>query len=60
MKNFLSSLLATIIGIILIITIMILIFVGIIVSSTSKEAPDVKENSLLLAKFSAPIVRPNG
>ncbi len=56
MKNFLSSLLATIIGILVISTIMILIFVGIIASSTSKEVPDVKENSLLLAKFSAPIV----
>ena len=55
MKNFLSSLLATIIGILVVSTIMILIFVGIIVSSTSKEVPDVKENSLLVAKFSAPI-----
>lgn len=55
MKNFLSSLLATIVGIILISTIMLLIFVGIVASSTSKDAPDVKENSLLLAKFNSPI-----
>ncbi len=55
MKNFLSSLLATIVGVLLISIIMILVFVGIIAASTSKEAPDVKENSLLLAKFSAPI-----
>ena len=56
MKNFLSSLLATIVGVLLISTIMILIIVGIIASSTSKDAPEVKENSLLLAKFNAPIV----
>jgi len=56
MRNFLSSLLATVVGILLISTIMILIFVGIIASSTSKDAPEVKENSLLLAKFNAPIV----
>ena len=55
MKNFLSSLLATIVGVLLISIIMILVFVGIIAASTSKEVPDVKENSLLLAKFSAPI-----
>ncbi len=56
MKNFLSSLLATIVGIILISTIMLLVFVGIVASSTSKDAPDVKENSLLVAKFNAPIL----
>ena len=56
MRNFLSSLLATVVGILLISTIMILIFVGIIASSTSKDTPEVKENSLLLAKFNAPIV----
>lgn len=55
MKNFLSSLLATIVGIILISTIMLLIFIGIVASSTSKDAPEVKENSFLIAKFSAPI-----
>jgi protease-4 len=55
MKNFLSSLLATIVGILVISTIMILIFVGIIASSTSKEVPDLEENSLLIAKFNAPI-----
>ncbi|MCP4312227.1 MAG: signal peptide peptidase SppA [Bacteroidetes bacterium] len=55
MKNFLSSLLATLVGILVMTTILVLIFVGIIASSTSKEAPDVEENSLLLAKFNAPI-----
>ena len=55
MKNFLSSLLATIVGILLITTIMMIVFIGIIASSTSKEVPDVKENSLLVATFSAPI-----
>ena len=55
MKNFLSSLLATIVGVLLISIIMILVFVGIIAASTSKEAPDLEENSILVAKFSAPI-----
>jgi protease-4 len=55
MKNFFSSLLATIVGILLITTIMMIVFIGIIASSTSKEVPDVKENSLLVATFSAPI-----
>lgn len=55
MKNFLSSLLATVIGILIMTIITVLIFVGIIASSTSKDVPEVKENSLLVAKFSAPI-----
>lgn len=55
MKNFLSSLLATIVGILVVTVILVLISVGIIASTTSKDAPDVKENSILLAKFSAPI-----
>ena len=55
MKNFLSSLLATIVGVLLISIILILVFVGIIAASTSKDVPDVKENSILLAKFNAPI-----
>lgn len=55
MKNFLSSLLATIIGIVIMTVVMVLIFIGIITASTSKEIPEVKENSILLAKFSAPV-----
>ncbi|MEN8227538.1 MAG: signal peptide peptidase SppA [Bacteroidota bacterium] len=56
MKNFLSSLLATIIGILIMTIVVILIFVGIIAASTSKEIPEVKENSILLAKFNAQII----
>jgi protease-4 len=33
----------------------VLIFVGIVTASTAKEVPEVKENSIMLAKFSAPI-----
>ena len=55
MKNFLSSLLATIIGILIMTIVVVLIFIGIVASSTSKEIPDVKENSILVAKFNAPI-----
>ena len=55
MKNFLSSLLATIVGILVMTIILVLIFVGITASSTSKEVAEVKENSLLIAKFDAPI-----
>ncbi len=56
MKNFLSSLLATIIGILIMTIVIVLIFIGIIAASTSKEVPEVKENSILLAKFSSQIV----
>lgn len=55
MKHFLSSLLATIVGILIVTLVMILIFAGIVVASTSKEVPSVKENSLLVAKFSTPV-----
>ena len=55
MKNFLSSLLATLVGIIIMTVVFILIFVGIVAASTTKEVPEVKENSILLAKFSGPI-----
>lgn len=55
MKNFLSSLLATVVGILIMTIIVVLILTGIIAASTSKEVPDVKENSILLAKFNAPI-----
>ena len=55
MKNFLSSLLATIVGILIMIIVIIIILAGIIAASTSKEVPDVKENSVLLARFNAPI-----
>lgn len=56
MKNFLSSLLATIVGLLIMIVLVFLIFMGIVAASTSKEAPEVKENSLLLAKFNAQIL----
>lgn len=55
MKNFLSSLLATIIGILIMTIVLVLVFIGIVTASTAKEIPQVKENSVLLAKFSSPI-----
>ena len=55
MKNFLSSLLATIIGILIMTIVVVLIFIGIVAASTSKEVPELKENSILLAKFGGPI-----
>ena len=56
MKNFLSSLLATIIGILIMTIVVVLIFIGIVAASTSQEVPEVKENSVLVAKLNAPIV----
>jgi len=55
MKNFLSSLLATLTGILIMTLVVFFIFLGIISASTSSEIPDVEENSLLIAKFSSPI-----
>ncbi|MGW8314887.1 MAG: S49 family peptidase [Bacteroidales bacterium] len=55
MKNFLSSLLATLVGILIMTVVFLLIFIGIVAASTSKEVPEVKENSILLAKFNTPI-----
>ena len=55
MKNFLSSLLATIVGILVMTVVVVLIFAGIIAASTSKEVPEVKENSILVARFNGPI-----
>ncbi len=55
MRNFLSSLLATITGLVIMTVLVFIIFMGIIASSTSKEAVEVKENSLLVAKFNAQI-----
>ena len=55
MKNFLSSLLATIIGILIMTIVVVLIFIGIVAASTSKEVPELKENSILLANFAGPI-----
>lgn len=55
MKNFLSSLLATLVGILIMTLVFVLILIGIVAASTSKEVPEVKENSILLAKFNAPI-----
>jgi len=56
MKNFLSSLLATITGLIIMTVLVFIIFLGIITASTSKAPVEVKENSLLLAKFNAQIL----
>ena len=56
MKNFLSSLLATIVGLIVMTLVVFLIFMGIIAASTSKEVAEVKENSLLVTKFNAQIL----
>jgi len=56
MKNFLSSLLATITGLVIMTVLVFLIFMGIIAASTSKDPVEVKENSLLMAKFNAQIL----
>ena len=56
MKNFLSSLLATLVGLIIMTLVVFLIFVGIVAASTSKEVVEVKENSLLVAKFNKQII----
>ena len=56
MRNFLSSLLATITGLVIMTIVVFLIFLGIISASTSKEVVEVKENSLLLASFNAQIL----
>ena len=56
MKNFLSSLLATITGLVIMTVLVFLIFMGIIAASTSKDPVEVKENSLLVAKFNAKIM----
>jgi protease-4 len=56
MKNFLSSLLATITGLIIMTVLVFLIFMGIVAASTSKEPVEVKENSLLVTKFNAKIL----
>ena len=56
MKNFLSSLLATITGLVIMTVLVFLIFMGIIAASTSKDPVEVKENSLLVAKFNAQIM----
>ncbi len=56
MKNFLSSLLATLVGILIMTLVVFLIFMGIIAASTSKEVVEVNENSLLVAKFNKQII----
>ena len=56
MKNFLSSLLATIIGILIMTLVLFFIILGIVAASTSREVPEVKENSLLLVKLNARII----
>ena len=55
MKNFLSSLLATLVGLLIMTLLIFLILIGIIAASTSKEVAEVKENSVLVAKFNAQI-----
>jgi len=55
MKNFLSSLLATLVGLVIMTLLVFFIFMGIIAASTAKEVPDVEENTVLLAKFNAQI-----
>lgn len=56
MKNYLSSLLATLTGLIIMTVLAFIILMGIISASTSKPAVDVKENSLLVARFNAQIM----
>ena len=56
MKNFLSSLLATLTGLVIMTILVFLIFMGIIAASTSKDPVEVKENSLLMATFNAQIM----
>ena len=56
MKNYLSSLLATLTGLIIMTIVVFLIFMGIISASTSKEAVEVKENSLLHVRLNAQIL----
>ena len=56
MKNFLSSLLATITGLVIMTVLVFLVFMGIIAASTSKDPVEVEENSLLVAKFNARIM----
>ncbi len=56
MKNFLSSLLATITGLVIMTILVFVILMGIVAASTSKAPVEVKENSILLAKFNAQIL----
>ena len=56
MKNYLSSLLATLTGLIIMTVLAFIILMGIISASTSKPTVDVKENSLLVARFNAQIM----
>jgi protease IV len=56
MKNYLSSLLATLTGLIIMTVLAFIILMGIISASTSKETVEVGENSLLVAKFNAQIM----
>jgi protease-4 len=55
MKNFLSSLLATLVGLLIMTLVVFLILMGIVAASTSKEVVEVNENSLLVAKFNKQI-----
>jgi len=55
MKNFLSSLLATLVGLLIMTLMVFLILMGIVAANTSKEVVEVNENSLLVAKFNKQI-----
>jgi protease-4 len=56
MKNFLQYTLATIVGIIVLNIIGFLFLIIFIAAAASSEAPTVKDNSVLLAKFNVPII----
>ena len=56
MKNFLSSLLATLTGLVIMTIVVFLIIMGIVSASTSKDVVEVEENSLLYARFNAQIL----
>lgn len=56
MKNFIKYMLATIAGILsLQFIIFIVLFIVVVVASSKSDAPDVKENSVLVVKFNKPV-----
>lgn len=56
MKSFLKYTLATIAGILILNFLGIIIFVIILSSASSSDIPEVKDNSVLIAKFNKPII----
>ena len=56
MRNFLSSLLATLTGLVIMTILVFLVFMGIVAASTSRDPVEIKENSLLVARFNAQIM----